>query len=184
MIPRQTIDRMNTWHLAWKGIDERGQEVHWFIQRFDKDRIWRVRASYPTPQGVVIGQVTPISKTDGWRLVEIAKCFDRSTVSPDTYPPGFEGGWRRTTEEPDLPPTWPIDPNWFDGELHEIEWTQEREFLRSRLTFLCSGHEVKVHRSHVKQRDGVPWFLFQCDPLILEETPWLKAIIDKQNAAG
>jgi len=184
MAHMQTIDRVDGWHLAWKGTDSYGREVHWYIRRPRKDRIWVVRHTMPTPQGLVHGQVTPISKTDGWKLVQVAEEFDRSTVSPDTYPPGFEGGWRRTTEEPDLPPTWPIDPNWLDGELHEIEWTLEREFLRSRLTFLCSGHKVKIHRSHVKQRDGVPWFLFQCDPLILEETPWLKAIIDKQNAAG
>lgn len=184
MAHMQTIDRLNRWHLVWKGIDNRGQEIHWSIKRYDKDRIWRVRSSWPTPQGVVIGPEVPISKADGWKLVEIAKQFDRSTISPSCYPTGFEGGFRRTTDEPDLPPAWPIDPNWFNGELHEIEWTPEREFLRSRLTFLCSGHKVKIHRSHVKQRDGVPWFLFQCDPLILEETPWLKAIIDRQNAAG
>lgn len=180
----QTIDRLNRWHLAWKGTDNAGREIHWSMKRYDKDRIWRVRSSYPTPQGNVLGPEIPISKTDGWKLVEIAKQFDRSTISPSCYPTGFEGGFRRTVEEPDLPPSWPIDPDWFNGALHEIEWTREREFLRSRLTFLCSGHRVKIRRSVVVQRDGVPWFVFQCDPCPLEETPWLRAIIDKQNAVG
>ena len=161
-IQRHVFNELSNWIVFARTVTPGGCLVDWYFRKLKGQFQVQSRMGWTPDEVDTKGAIIPVSLKDGEACLAKAKLLDRE--APRTQ----EELSFAVCEERDESKSWPVDATWFNGELHDIKWTEERPFLRARLTLPLTGRE-KVRRSVIVQREDGPYLLFQCDPLTFDD---------------